>query len=161
MAYPMYGNNSQFYMQELQSMRDRIDKQMQQMQQSQQNQYQMQQPVPQVTQNFQLAPTPNNSELDAKYAENIDDVKNTLTLKNTFFVNKAMDLMWFKNVSGEIKKYSLIEIVELDPKDKEIAELKKQIESMQNMIMNQNQVIKENQPANTENKPEKKNGKRE
>ena len=32
---------------------------------------------------------------------------------------------------------------------------------MQNMIMNQNQVIKENQPANTENKSEKKNGKRE
>ena len=132
--YPMYGNN-QFYMQDLQAMRDRIDKQMQQMQQ-QQNQLQMQQPVPQVTQNFQLAPQQNISEIDAKYAENIDEVKNTLALKNTFFINKDMNVLWFKNVAGDIKKYSLIEIIDLDPKDKEIAELKQQIANMQNMMLN-------------------------
>ena len=60
--------NANFYMQDLQSMRDRIDSQMRQMQQ---NQYQMQQPVPQVTQNFQLASNPNNNELESKYAENM------------------------------------------------------------------------------------------
>ena len=35
MNYPMYGNNSQYYMQNLQDMRDRIDNQMKQYQQSQ------------------------------------------------------------------------------------------------------------------------------
>lgn len=158
MNYPMYGNN-QFMMQDLQNMRDRIDKQMQQMQ-IQQNQFQQQQPVPQVTQNFQLAPTQNNSELDAKYAETTDEVKNTLTLKNTFFVNKEINMLWFKNVRGDIKKYSLIEVVELDPKDKEIAELKQQIASMQNMIMNQNESKPQNQIVNVENK-EKKNSRKE
>ena len=141
MSYPMYGNN-QFYMNDLQAMRDRIDKQMQQMQQ--QN-YQMQQPGA-ITQNFQLAPTPNNSEVDAKYAENIDEVKNTLALKNTLFVNKDMNMLWLKNAGGDIKKYSLIEIVELDPKDKEIAELKQQIASMQNMMMNNS--LQENKKNN-------------
>ena len=34
MNYPMYGNNNQFLMNDLQSMRDRIDKQMQQIQNS-------------------------------------------------------------------------------------------------------------------------------
>ena len=33
MNYPIYGNNSQFFMNDLQAMRDRIDKQMQQIQQ--------------------------------------------------------------------------------------------------------------------------------
>lgn len=166
MSYPMYGNN-QFYMQNLQDMKDKIDRQMQQvqqLQQMQQNQYQMQQPVPQVTQNFQLAPTQNtSSEIDAKYAENGDEVKNTLTLKNTLFVNKDMKLMWFKNPVGEIKKYSLMEIVELDPKDKEIAELKQQIASMQNMIMKQNEQEPQtqNQIISTQNKFEKKNNRKE
>lgn len=149
MNYPMYGN-SQFYMNDLQQMRDRIDRQMQQMQQ--QNQYQMQPPAP-ITQNFQLAPNQNNvSELEGKYAENIEEVKNTLVLKNTLFVNKDMNILWFKNAGGDIKKYSLIEVVELDPKDKEIAELKQQVVVMQEII---------NKNNSNENKPEKKNVKKE
>lgn len=63
--YPNY--NNQFYMQDLQGMRDRIDRQLQQMQQISQPQ---QTPI---TQNFQLAPSQNNSSI--KYAENLDDVK--------------------------------------------------------------------------------------
>lgn len=149
MNYPMYGNN-QFYMNDLQQMRDRIDRQMQQMQQ--QNQYQMQPPTP-ITQNFQLAPNQNNvSEIEGKYAENIEEVKNTLVLKNTLFVNKDMNILWLKNAGGDIKKYSLIEVVELDPKDKEIAELKQQVIAMQEMI---------NKNNSNENKIEKKNTKKE
>lgn len=162
MNYPMYGN-SQFYMNDLQAMKDRIDKQMQQIQQQQQQtQYQMQQPIPQVTQNFQLAPTQNNvSDLDAKYAENIDEVKNIFALKNTLFVNKDMSILWLKNPAGDIKKYSLMEIVELDPKDKEIAELKKQIASMQDMIINQNKPEVQNQIVETDNKTLKKTNRKE
>lgn len=137
MNYPIYGNNSQFFMNDLQAMRDRIDKQMQQIQQQQQQSQQPQQ-VPQVTQNFQLAPTQNQNDFDGKYANNVDEVRNTLALKNTFFVNKDMSTLWFKNTSGDIKTYSLTEIVELDPKDKEIQELRQQIASMKEMIMNQN-----------------------
>ena len=42
-----------------------------------QNQNQMQQqPVPQINQSFQLAPNPTNNELESKYVNNIDEVKN-------------------------------------------------------------------------------------
>lgn len=162
MNYPMYNNNSQFYMNDLQAMKDRIDRQMQQIQQQQQ---QMQQPqqVPQINQSFQLAPTQSPSDFDGKYANNIDEVKNTLTLKNTFFVNKDMSILWFKNVGGDIKTYALSEIVELDPKDKEIAELKQQLAIMQNNM----QQIMATQNNATNTKPveetilEKKNNKKE
>ena len=50
MNYPMY-NPGNFYLQDLQNRREMLDNQIKQYQQ--QNQYQMQQPVPQVTQNFQ------------------------------------------------------------------------------------------------------------
>lgn len=78
MAYPYYPNNQLYMqnMQELQNMREKIDRQMQQMQQLNQNQMQQQQPVP-ITQNFQLAPNPTNNELESKYANNIDEVRNT------------------------------------------------------------------------------------
>ena len=134
MNYPMYGNSNQYYMQNLQDMRNRIDKQMQDIQQAQ-NQQQAQMPqVPQVTQNFQLAPTQSQSEFDGKYANDIAGVKNTLVLKNTLFVNKDMNTLWLKNVSGDVKTYTLTEVIELDPRDKEIAELKHQVAMMQEMI---------------------------
>ena len=132
MNYPMYGNSNQYYMQNLQDMRNRIDKQMQDIQQAQ-NQQQAQMPT-NLTQNFQLAPTQNQSEFDGKYANDISEVKNTLVLKNTFFVNKDMNRMWLKSVSGEVKTFELTEIVDLDPKDKEIAELKHQVALMQEMM---------------------------
>lgn len=129
MSYPMYGNN-QYYLQDLQNMRDRIDQQMRQMQQQP-----VQQTPANITQNFQLQPQ-NQTDFDGKYAKDIDEVRNTLTLKNTFFTNKEMNILWFKNASGDIKTYSLTEVIELDPKDKEIEQLKQQIEEMKGMILN-------------------------
>lgn len=137
MAYPYYPNN-QIYMQnmqDLQNMREKIDRQMQQMQQLNQNQMQ-QQPVPNVTQNFQLAPNPNSNELESKYVNNIDEVKNTFVMKTGVFVNKDFTSLWVKDVTGNIKTYRLEEIIELDPKDKEILMLKKQIEDMKGMMSN-------------------------
>ena len=135
MAYPNY--NSQFIMQDLQGMRDRIDNQLRQYQQ---NQQQLQQQIPQpITQNFQLAPqSPTNNELESKYANNIEEVKNTFVMKTGVFVTKDFSIMWIKDVSGNIKTFETQEIIELDAKDKEIIELKKQIEEMKGMIINAN-----------------------
>lgn len=134
MAYPMYNPNN-MYMQDLQNMRDRIDNQMRQMQQFQQPQIQQ----PAINQTFQLAPNQNVNDLDGKYASNIDEVRNTLTLKNTLFIDKENKNLWIKNTDGSIKTYTLTEVVELDEKDKQILALQKQIEDMKGMILNAKQ----------------------
>ena len=135
MAYPYYPNN-QIYMQnmqDLQNMREKIDRQMQQMQQLNQNQMQQQQPVP-ITQNFQLAPNPTNNELESKYANNIDEVRNTFVMKTGVFVNKDFTSMWVKTTDGNIKTYELNEVIQQDPKDIEINNLKKELQKMREMI---------------------------
>ena len=127
----MYGNyNNQYYMQELQGMKDRIDSQLRQYQQ--QNQVQ-QQPAP-ITQNFQIAPTNNNNELEGRYANNIDEVRNTFVMKTGVFVNKDFTSLWIKNTNGDIKTFELNEVIEQDPKDVEIQNLKNEIERMKGMI---------------------------
>lgn len=123
--YPNY--NTPYYMQDLQSMRDRIDKQLQQMQQINQPQ---QTPI---TQNFQLAPSQNSS---IKYAETIDDVKKDLVFGDTLFVNKDYTYMWLKNARGDIKTYEVKEIVILDEKDTQIKNLTAQIEELKKELSN-------------------------
>ena len=159
MAYPNFSNYAPYNMnfgngQDYQGLIDRMEEQIKQMRQFQQqrNQFQAQQPIPQVTQNFQLAPTQNQTDFDGKYANGFDDVKNTLTLKNTFFVNKEMNMLWFKNTAGDIKTFSLTEIVDLDPRDKEIAELKQQVSIMQEMIAANNKK-EEFKQENSADKP--------
>ena len=146
MAYPYYQNN-QYYMQnmqDLQNMKERIDKQMQQMQQFNQNQMQNQQPVlqpqPQIHQSFQLAPQSSFSEIQAKYVSDINDVKNTFVMSLGMFLNKEMTTLWLKNINGEIRTFSLNEIIEQDPKDIEINNLKKELERMKEMISNESNV---------------------
>lgn len=134
MAYPYYQNN-QFYMQDLQNMKDRIDRQMQQVQQMNQNQMQPQMPT-NLTQNFQLAPNPSNNELESKYVNNIDEVKNTFVMKTGVFVNKDFTSLWVKDVTGNIRTFKTEEVIEMDLKDKEILMLKKQIEEMKGMMSN-------------------------
>ena len=136
MAYPYYAN-SQYYMQnmqDLQNMKERIDKQMQQMQQLNQNQMQQQPQIPQVNQTFQLAPNPTNNELESKYANNIDEVKNTFVMKTGVFLNKDFTSMWVKTTDGNIKTYELNEVIQQDPKDIEINNLKLELQKMREMI---------------------------
>lgn len=134
MAYPMYNPNN-MYMQDLSNLRDRIDNQMRQMQQFQQPQMQQ----PSINQTFQLAPNQNINDLDGKYASNIDEVKNTLALKNTLFVDKDMKNLWFKGSDGNIRTFTLQEVVELDEKDKTIINLQKQIEELKGVVLNAKQ----------------------
>lgn len=145
MNYPAYTTNNQYYMQNLQDMRDRIDKQMHQLQMQNQNQVQAQQPQA-ITQNFQLAPTQNtnSNELESRYAENVDQVKNTFVIKIGVFVNKDFSTLWVKDVNGNIRTFNTQEIIEIDEKDKEILELKKQIEEMKGMILNANESVDAN-----------------
>lgn len=142
MAYPYYQNN-QYYMQnmqDLQNMKERIDKQMQQMQQFNQNQMQNQQPIPQINQSFQLAPNPNNNELESKYVNNVDEVKGIFVMKTGVFLDKDLNNLWIKNTNGDIRTFELNEVIETDPKDVEINNLKKELERMKEMISNESNV---------------------
>ena len=122
--YPSY--NNQLYMQDLQNTRDRIDRQLQQMQQMQ-PQNTPQQTTP-ITQNFQIAPSQNLGGI--KYVNDREEVKRELVFGDTIFVNKEYSRMWLKNARGETKEYNLIEVIELDPKDAEIENLKAQIKEL-------------------------------
>lgn len=147
MSYPIYNPNN-MYMQDLQNMRDRIDNQMRQLQQFQQP---MQQPTA-INQTFQLAPNQNINDLDGKYANNIDEVKNTLALKNTLFIDKDMKNLWFKNADGTVRTFTLQEVIELDEKDKQILDLQKQIQELKGAVLNARQSDNNNvvQPTTNE-----------
>lgn len=135
MAYNYYPNN-QFYMQDLQNMRDRIDNQMRQLQ-NQQNQQPIQQPI---TQNFQLAPQNNNNELESKYADSFEEVKNTFVMKTGIFTKKDFSTIWVKDVSGNIRTFKTEEVVELDEKDREILDLQRQLNELRGEIENAKSV---------------------
>lgn len=133
MAYNYYPNN-QFYMQDLQNMRDKIDNQMRQLQ----NQQPIQQP--QIHQNFQLAPQNNNNELESKYADNFEEVKNTFVMKTGIFIKKDFSTIWIKDVSGNIRTFKTEEVVELDEKDREILDLQRQLNELRGEIENAKSV---------------------
>jgi len=130
MPFQYYPNN-QMYINDLQQMKDKIESQIKQYQQN------SQQPVP-ITQNFQIAPQNNVNGLESKYAESIDDVKNTFVMKIGVFVNKDYSTLWIKDYTGNIRTFKTEEIIEMDEKDKEIYALKKEIEEMKGMITNAN-----------------------
>lgn len=123
-----YYPNGNYYIQDLQGMKDRIDSQIRQIQNQQQ--------AP-ITQNFQLAPNPSNNELESKYVSNFDEVKNTFVVKTGVFVNRDFSTLWVKDVTGNIRTFNTEEVVELDEKDKQILELKKQIKEMRGELENE------------------------
>lgn len=118
----MYPNPyaNQNYIQELQSMKDRIDRQLQQITQPQQ--------TPNINQTFQLAPTQN--QLSMRYVNSMEDVNKELVFGDTPFFSKDLSVMWLKNVKGEIKSYELKEIVKRDEKDVMIESLQLQIDEL-------------------------------
>lgn len=133
---PYTSNNN--YLNELQQMREKIDKQIQQAQQPQQQIQPMNSQPTNLTQNFQLAPqTNNNSELESKYAENIDEVRNTFVMKTGIFAKKDYSIIWVKDVSGNITTFKTEEVKELDEKDLQIQSLQKELENMK-VLMAQN-----------------------
>lgn len=126
--------NNQLYMQELQSMKDKIDNQMKNIQQ---NQMQMQ-PQP-ITQNFQITPQQNINELEGRFAENFEEVKNTFVSKTGLFAKKDFSIIWVKDINGNIRTFNTEEVIELDEKDKEILELKQQLNELKEELLNGNE----------------------
>ena len=146
--YNSYAQNN--YLNELHQMRERLDKQIQQAQQPQQ-QIQPQTQVPQIHQNFQLAPQQNNnSELESRYAENIDEVKNTFVMKTAIFVSKDFSTMYVKDVSGNIRTFKTEEVFEIDEKDIQIQNLQRELEEMKSLM------AQSMQPAKLESEPKPK-----
>lgn len=98
---------------------------------------QMQKPIQtqptNLTQNFQLAPT--NREV-IRYATSIEEVQRDMVIGDTPYFSKDMDVVWIKNIKGEIKTYELEEIVEKDEKDLQIELLQEQIRELKGMIKN-------------------------
>lgn len=147
--YNSYAQNN--YLNELQQMRDKIDKQIQQSQQAQQQPQIMPNSQPtSLTQNFQLAPQQNNnSELESRYAESIDEVKNTFVMKTAIFVSKDFSTMYVKDVSGNIRTFKTEEVFEIDEKDIQIQNLQRELEEMKSLMAQSMQSVK----TDTEPKP--------
>lgn len=127
-----YNQNS---IQQMEQIRDQWDAKIQLAQQQQQSQQSQQQPMaqaqPSVTQNFQLAPTTNtNSELEGRYAENIDEVKNTFVMKTGVFVTKDFSTLFVKDVSGNIRTFKTEEVIPKDDKDIQIQALQEELKNM-------------------------------
>lgn len=120
-------------------------------------QQQMQQPQPtNLTQNFQLAPV--NREV-IRYANSITDVQKDTVVGDTPYFSKNMDIVWIKNIKGDIKTYELTEIIPKDEKDIQIEFLQSQIEELKKGMTNNakpndddvDEPVESEKPANVSN----------
>lgn len=105
---------------------ERIDNQIAQLQQMKAQLPQAPQPT-NLTQNFQIAPTSQNM---MRYASSIDDVNKEFVIGDTPFFSKDMSVLWIKNAKGDIKAYSITEIIQKDEKDLMIESLQMQINEL-------------------------------
>jgi len=109
---------------------DKINEQMNDLNRMKQ---QLQQPTqqPSINQTFQLSPT--NRDV-IKYASSMEEVQRDMVIGETPFFSKDMSVVWIKNIKGEIKTYSLEEIISKDDKDILISNLQLQIEELRKEI---------------------------
>jgi len=93
---------------------------------------QMQQPVqqPSINQTFQLTPTAST----IKYAATIDEVSKEYVSTETPFFTKDFSQMWLKNAKGDIKTYTLEEIIPKDERDILIESLQLQVEQLRKEV---------------------------
>lgn len=146
-----YGQTSQNQLAYEQSLKNIINQANGQLQQLQ-NQPQMPMQQPQIHQNFQLAPNLNTSELESKYANSIEEVKNTFVIKTGIFLNKELNTLWIKNTNGDIRTFELSEIIQTDPKDEEINNLRQELQRMKEMIANESNVNNSDNDESNESK---------
>ena len=130
--YMMQGN----YMTELQNMRDRIDNQIQQVAQQQQSMQPIPMQQPSINQTFQLSPNTQNSNM--KLVNDIEDVKKEIVITDTYFLTKNMSNLWIKNTKGEIRTFTVEEIIPKDEKDLLIEDLQRQINELKGGNKNAN-----------------------
>ena len=114
-----------------QNINDRIDSQIAQLQQMKEQIPNAISPPPAINQTFQLAP---NGASGMKYVETINDVKKEIVYMDMPFFSKDMSVLWVKNAKGDIKAYTLAEIIQKDEKDIMIESLQYQIEELKKGI---------------------------
>lgn len=130
--------NPQATMDRINAQINELEKMKQQMQQPQQ--------LPNLTQNFQLAPQ--NRDV-IKYATSIDEVNRDMVIGDTPYFSKDMSVVWIKNTKGEIKTYELSEIIPKDDKDLRIEYLQAQIEDLKKgMKKNESYAVVDEPVAN-------------
>lgn len=134
----MYGNP---YYNSAQTSMDRIDNQIKELE-SMRNQLQRTMPQqPAINQTFQIAPT---NQGGYKTAESLEEVNKELVFADTIFVTKDFSKLWLKSVSGDVRTYTLTEVVEKDEKDIMIEDLQKQINELKGRLENEEHVSADN-----------------
>lgn len=126
--------NNPYFSNNRQQTADRIDNQIMQLQQMKE-QIMQQPPLTQptnLTQNFQISP--NNGGM--KYVDSIEEVNKEVVYTETPFFSKDMSVVWIKNGKGDIKSYTLAEVVIKDEKDMQIEFLQAQIEELKKGMIN-------------------------
>ena len=101
--YPNYNNPNQLYINDLQNMRDRIDNQMRQIQMNN-----MQPQPTAINQTFQLAPNNNSNEIEGKFVNNIDEVKNTLVKIRNKYCKVSKDIEYADLSSKQKRMYDVL-----------------------------------------------------
>lgn len=81
-----------------------------------------------LTQNFQIASSNNNT---IKYADSIEEVRKDIVVGDTPFFSKDLSVVWIKNTQGNIRTFNLEEIIEKDAKDIQIEMLLARIKEME------------------------------
>lgn len=80
-----------------------------------------------LTQNFQLAP---NNQGAIRYANSIEEVSKEPCYIDTPFFSKDLSVVWIKNNKGDIRAFTLTEIIQKDDKDLLIENLQMQINEL-------------------------------
>lgn len=108
---------------------------------------QVQQPIQtptSLTQNFQIAPTSNES---IKYVNSIEDVEKVFVIGDTPYFSKDLSVLWIKNAKGDIRSYEIKEIIQKDEKDLQIESLIQNNNKLQNEIERLRKEMNPNEPT--------------
>lgn len=144
-------NIDQNYINMIEKEKERLDK----MKEQYVNRFQQPQ-QPTLNQTIQVAPTPQN--IGLKYVNSINDVQKELTMVDTPFITNDYSTLFIKNAKGEIRTFTLQEVIPKDERDEIIKQLQKENEELKGMIenaksSNANDVkpIEDDKPANVSN----------
>lgn len=123
---------------------DRINNQIAELERMKAQLPQAVQPNQPITQNFQLAP---NNSTPIRYANSIDDVQKDIVIGDTPYFSRDLSVLWIKNTKGDIRSYSLTEIIQKDEKDLMIESLQAQLNELKGMIRNESSYANVDEPS--------------
>lgn len=110
------------------------------------NRFQQQQPT--LNQTIQVTPTPSQS-IGLKHVKGIENVNSELVMVETPFVLDDYSVLFIKNAKGEVRTFTMEEIVPKDEKDKIIEQLRLENEELKGMISNESTNTTNDEQGNT------------